>query len=114
MAMVSTPSSSHWPTISAAGTERAPDVSLERDRTISAEHRRGGYVHQTCGTDDRPPSEEWHFETTTVHAAGEEMRNRSTRPPGPPARTRFPRACPVYPVTVRWSGRWSLPQRSWD
>ncbi|MFD3565808.1 DUF6228 family protein [Streptomyces sp. NPDC058667] len=22
-----------------------------------------------------PPSEEWHFPTTTVHAAGEEMRN---------------------------------------
>lgn len=49
--------------------------SLERDLTISAEHRPGGYVHLTWGIHDRPPSEEWHFETTTVHAAGEEMRN---------------------------------------
>ncbi|MFF0059353.1 DUF6228 family protein [Streptomyces cyaneofuscatus] len=49
--------------------------SLERDLTISAEHRPGGYVHLTWGIHDRPPYEEWHFETTTVHAAGEEMRN---------------------------------------
>ncbi|WP_369030144.1 DUF6228 family protein [Streptomyces adonidis] len=49
--------------------------SLERDLTISAEHHSGGYVHLTWGIHDRPPSEEWHFETTTVHAAGEEMRN---------------------------------------
>ncbi|MFF5391874.1 DUF6228 family protein [Streptomyces sp. NPDC013012] len=50
--------------------------SLERDLTISAEHRPGGYVHLTWGIHhDRPPSEEWHFETTTVHAAGEEMRS---------------------------------------
>ncbi|WP_425281784.1 DUF6228 family protein [Streptomyces ficellus] len=49
--------------------------SLERDLTISAEHRPGGYVHLTWGIHDRSPSEEWHFETTTVHAAGEEMRN---------------------------------------
>ncbi|MGQ7746955.1 DUF6228 family protein [Streptomyces sp. WC2508] len=27
----------------------------------------------------RPPSEEWHFETTTVHAAGEEMRNLAAK-----------------------------------
>ncbi|MER5613618.1 DUF6228 family protein [Streptomyces sp. NPDC002215] len=49
--------------------------SLEHDLTISAEHRPGGYVHLTWGIHDRPPSEAWHFETTTVHAAGEEMRN---------------------------------------
>jgi hypothetical protein len=49
--------------------------SLERDLTLSAEHRPGGYVHLTWGIHDRPPSEEWHFETTTVHEAGEEMRN---------------------------------------
>jgi Family of unknown function (DUF6228) len=49
--------------------------SLERDLTISAEHRPGGYVHLTWGIHDHPPSETWHFETTTVHAAGEEMRN---------------------------------------
>ncbi|WP_324618409.1 DUF6228 family protein [Streptomyces sp. RTd22] len=52
--------------------------SLERDLTISAEHRPGGYVHLAWGIHDRPPSEEWHFETTTVHAAGEEMRNLAT------------------------------------
>ncbi|MEV7590521.1 DUF6228 family protein [Streptomyces sp. NPDC089922] len=49
--------------------------SLERGLTISAEHHSGGYVHLTWGIHDRPPSEDWHFETTTVHAAGEEMRN---------------------------------------
>ncbi|MGW1429278.1 DUF6228 family protein [Streptomyces sp. NPDC002431] len=49
--------------------------SPERDLTISAEHRSGGYVHLMWGIHDRPPSEEWHFEATTVHAAGEEMRN---------------------------------------
>ncbi|MFC8460281.1 DUF6228 family protein [Streptomyces sp. NPDC057242] len=48
--------------------------SLERDLTISAEHRPGGYVHLTWGIHDRPPSEEWHFETTTVRAVSEEMR----------------------------------------
>ncbi|WP_031012941.1 DUF6228 family protein [Streptomyces sp. NRRL F-5727] len=48
--------------------------SLERDLTISAEHRSGGYVHLTWGIHDRPRSEQWCFETTTVHAAGEEMR----------------------------------------
>ncbi|MFD4943411.1 DUF6228 family protein [Streptomyces sp. NPDC058409] len=40
--------------------------------TISAEHRPWGYVHLAWGIHDRPPSEEWHFETTTVHAAGED------------------------------------------
>lgn len=49
--------------------------SLERDLTISAEHRPSGYVHLTWGIHDRPASEAWHFETTTVHAVGEEMRN---------------------------------------
>ncbi|MFI1973349.1 DUF6228 family protein [Streptomyces cinnamoneus] len=49
--------------------------SLEHDLTLSAEHRPGGYVHLTWGIHDRPLSEEWHFETVTVHAAGEEMRN---------------------------------------
>ncbi len=49
--------------------------SLERDLTISAEHCPGGYVHLAWGIHDRPPSEEWHFETTTVHATGEEVRN---------------------------------------
>ncbi|UOX93031.1 DUF6228 family protein [Amycolatopsis sp. FBCC-B4732] len=48
--------------------------SLEHDLTISAEHRSGGHVHLTWGIHDRPPAEEWRFETTTVHAAGEEMR----------------------------------------
>jgi hypothetical protein len=52
--------------------------SLERDLTVSAEHRPGGYVHLTWGIHDRPPTEEWHFETTTVHAAGEDMRNLAT------------------------------------
>nr|WP_315903756.1 DUF6228 family protein [Streptomyces rhizosphaerihabitans] len=74
MATASTPSSPRWPRTSAAGKERAWR-SLERDLTISAEHRPGGYVHLTWGIHDRPASEEWHFETTTVHAAGEEMRN---------------------------------------
>ncbi|MFF7730072.1 DUF6228 family protein [Streptomyces sp. NPDC008001] len=49
--------------------------SLEGDLTLSAVHRPGGYVHLTWGIHDRPPSEAWNFETTTVHAAGEEMRN---------------------------------------
>ncbi|MFZ3561248.1 DUF6228 family protein [Streptomyces sp. BH055] len=49
--------------------------SLEYDLSISAEHRSGGRVHLTWGIHDRAPLEEWHFETTTVHAAGEDMRN---------------------------------------
>jgi len=49
--------------------------SLEHDLALCAEHRTGGYVHLTWRIHDRPPREEWHFETTTVHAAGEEMRN---------------------------------------
>ncbi|MCX4970829.1 DUF6228 family protein [Streptomyces sp. NBC_00654] len=47
--------------------------SLEYDLALSAEHRSGGHVHLTWGIHDRPPAEEWHFETTTVHAAGEDM-----------------------------------------
>lgn len=49
--------------------------SLEYDLSLSAEHRSGGHVHLTWGIHNRAPSEEWHFRTTTVHAAGEEMRN---------------------------------------
>lgn len=49
--------------------------SLEYDLTISAEHHSGGCVHLTWGIHDRPPVEQWHFEATTVHAAGEDMRN---------------------------------------
>ncbi|MFD7939022.1 DUF6228 family protein [Streptomyces sp. NPDC059755] len=49
--------------------------SLCYDLTLSAEHRPGGYVQLTWGIRDRAPSEEWQFETTTVHAAGEDMRN---------------------------------------
>jgi hypothetical protein len=49
--------------------------SLCYDLTISAEHRPGGHVQLTWGIHDRAPSEEWHFATTTVHAAGEDMRN---------------------------------------
>nr|WP_107043040.1 DUF6228 family protein [Streptomyces roseoverticillatus] len=49
--------------------------SLEGDLSLSAEHGPGGYVRLTWGIHDRPPSEEWHFETATVHAPGEEMRN---------------------------------------
>ncbi|MEU7382908.1 MULTISPECIES: DUF6228 family protein [unclassified Streptomyces] len=41
---------------------------------FSAEHRSGGYVELTWGIHDRAPSETWHLETTTVHAAGEDMR----------------------------------------
>jgi hypothetical protein len=49
--------------------------SLEYDLTLSAEHHSGGHVHLTWGIHDRPPAEEWHFETTTVHAAGEDMQH---------------------------------------
>ncbi|MFF1841013.1 DUF6228 family protein [Streptomyces sp. NPDC058232] len=45
------------------------------DLTISAEHRSRGYVQLTWGIHGRAPSEQWRFETTTVHAAGEDMRN---------------------------------------
>jgi len=49
--------------------------SLSYDLTLSAEHRPGGHVHLTWGFHDRASSEAWHFEATTVHAAGEDMRN---------------------------------------
>ncbi|WP_461085730.1 DUF6228 family protein [Streptomyces deserti] len=49
--------------------------SLCCDPTLSAEHRHGGHVQLTWGIHDRAPSEEWHFPTTTVHAAGEDIRN---------------------------------------
>ncbi|MFE3559177.1 DUF6228 family protein [Streptomyces sp. NPDC059193] len=49
--------------------------SLEHGLTILAEYNSAGFVHLTWGIHDRPPSETWHFETTTVHAAGEEMRS---------------------------------------
>ncbi|MEV5283022.1 DUF6228 family protein [Streptomyces sp. NPDC051994] len=47
--------------------------SLEYHLTLSAEQRSGGYVHLTWGIHDRLPAEEWNFEVTTVHAAGEDM-----------------------------------------
>ncbi|MYS12184.1 hypothetical protein GTW71_38490, partial [Streptomyces sp. SID6041] len=47
--------------------------SLCYDLSLSAEHR--GDVFLTWGIRDRAPSEGWHFETTTVHAAGEDMRH---------------------------------------
>ncbi|CAL9639215.1 hypothetical protein SUDANB126_06315 [Streptomyces sp. enrichment culture] len=49
--------------------------SLCCDLTLSAEHRPGGHVQLTWGIHDRAPSEEWHSATTTVHAAGEDVRN---------------------------------------
>ncbi|RZB16409.1 hypothetical protein StrepF001_27395 [Streptomyces sp. F001] len=49
--------------------------SLCYDLTLSAEHHPGGHVRLTWGIRDRAPSEEWQFETTTVHVAGEGMRN---------------------------------------
>lgn len=48
--------------------------SLCYDLTLSAEHRPGGHVHPAWGIHDRAPLEQWHFETTTVHPAGEDMR----------------------------------------
>ncbi|MGW2174714.1 DUF6228 family protein [Streptomyces sp. NPDC001705] len=49
--------------------------SLCYDLTLSAEHHSGGHVRLTWGIRDR--SEEWQFETITMHAAGEDMRNLS-------------------------------------
>ncbi|WP_218018471.1 DUF6228 family protein [Nocardia amikacinitolerans] len=48
--------------------------SLERDLTLSAEHHPGGYVRLAWGIHDRSQQGEWHFEATTVHEAGEQMR----------------------------------------
>lgn len=47
--------------------------SLEGDLALSAEH--DGYVHLTWVIYGRSPHDEWRFETTTTHAAGEDMRN---------------------------------------
>nr|WP_306430815.1 MULTISPECIES: DUF6228 family protein [Streptomyces] len=33
-----------------------------------------GHVQLTWSTRDRAPSEQWQFETNTMHAAGEDMR----------------------------------------
>ncbi|GAA3002045.1 hypothetical protein JCM13580A_18170 [Streptomyces drozdowiczii] len=49
--------------------------SLCYDLTLSAEHHPGGHVRLAWGIRDRAPSEEWRFEATTWHAAGEDMRN---------------------------------------
>ncbi|MFF3013781.1 DUF6228 family protein [Streptomyces sp. NPDC057939] len=49
--------------------------SLEHDLTVSAVHRSGGHVHLTWGIHGRPHRDDWHFETTTVHAAGEDLRH---------------------------------------
>ncbi|MFC9174456.1 DUF6228 family protein [Streptomyces sp. NPDC057107] len=49
--------------------------SLHYDLIVSAEHRSGGQVQLTWSIRDRAPSEEWQFETNTVHGAGEDMRN---------------------------------------
>ncbi|MFI1255932.1 DUF6228 family protein [Streptomyces netropsis] len=49
--------------------------SLEHDLTLSATHGTGGHVRLTWGLQARPSAEEWRFEITTVHAAGEDMRN---------------------------------------
>ncbi|MEU9503181.1 DUF6228 family protein [Streptomyces sp. NPDC048196] len=35
----------------------------------------GGHVHLTWSIHDRPPAEEWHFETMMVHAAGQDMQH---------------------------------------
>ncbi|WP_330454833.1 MULTISPECIES: DUF6228 family protein [unclassified Streptomyces] len=49
--------------------------SLCYDLTLSAEHHPGGHVRLAWGIRDQAPSEEWRFEATTWHAAGEDMRN---------------------------------------
>ncbi|MGW2938111.1 DUF6228 family protein [Streptomyces sp. NPDC001156] len=48
--------------------------SLERELTLSGEHA-GSRVRLTWGLHDRFPGAEWHFEVTTDHAPGEDMRN---------------------------------------
>ncbi|MBA2948809.1 hypothetical protein H1D24_24035 [Streptomyces sp. PSKA28] len=48
--------------------------SLEHDLTLSAEHA-GHCVRLTWGLHDRLPDNAWHFEATTEHAPGEDMRN---------------------------------------
>ncbi|MEU9706829.1 DUF6228 family protein [Streptomyces sp. NPDC047981] len=49
--------------------------SLENVLTVSATHGPRGYVHLTWGLHSHWPAEEWHFETVTAHAPGEDMRN---------------------------------------
>ncbi|CAL9333896.1 hypothetical protein SUDANB21_00137 [Streptomyces sp. enrichment culture] len=48
--------------------------SLCDDLTLSAEHHSGGHVRLTWVISDGVPSEEWRFETSTWHEAGEDMR----------------------------------------
>ncbi|WP_225625377.1 DUF6228 family protein [Streptomyces werraensis] len=48
--------------------------SLCHDLTLSAEHRSGGYVRLGWAISDGAPGEEWRFETSTWHEAGEDMR----------------------------------------
>ncbi|WP_420710939.1 DUF6228 family protein [Streptomyces sp. NRRL S-118] len=48
--------------------------SLEGDLTLAAEHA-GSHVRLTWGLHDRLPDDEWRFETTTIHAPGEDMRS---------------------------------------
>ncbi|MBJ6630586.1 DUF6228 family protein [Streptomyces sp. SS10] len=48
--------------------------SLCHDLTLSAEHRSGGYVQLRWVISDGAPTEEWRFETSTWHEAGEGMR----------------------------------------
>lgn len=50
--------------------------SLERDLTIAAEHA-GSHVKSTWGLHGRLPQTAWHFEATTNHAPGEDIRNLS-------------------------------------
>ncbi|MER6628985.1 DUF6228 family protein [Streptomyces sp. NPDC000987] len=48
--------------------------SLEDDLTLAAEHE-GSHVRLTWGLHGHPPNDGWHFEMTTIHAPGEDMRN---------------------------------------
>ncbi|MFF8542180.1 DUF6228 family protein [Streptomyces werraensis] len=48
--------------------------SLRHDLTLSAEHRSGGHVRVGWAISDGAPGEEWRFETSTWHEAGEDMR----------------------------------------
>lgn len=48
--------------------------SLCHDLTLSAEHHSGGHVRLRWAISDGEPTEEWRFETSTWHQAGEDMR----------------------------------------
>ncbi|MFD7627138.1 DUF6228 family protein [Streptomyces sp. NPDC059851] len=48
--------------------------SVNGDLTLSARHGSGGHVSLTWGLHDQAPDANWHFEATTVHEAGEDMR----------------------------------------